>query len=323
MHRTGERTLNIVAHQDDGLLFLSPHLLQVLQAGHTVRTIFLTAGDNGTDAHYWQERERGIQAAYAQMCSSANVWRQEDAGIAQHPIPLYILSNHSHVSLAFFRLPDGNMDGSGFASTHHTSLQQLWTGVISTIEAVDGSSSYDKTSLIETLTALMVAFQPDHIHTQDYVGSYGDGDHSDHHSVSYLVRAAAQHYPGLNRLTAYEGYPTAVRPANITGHDLLVKQDVFCTYAHFDQIIRNKQRTFPESWWKDAELSQRALALRVQITRIRHWLKTRLRHLIRYNLLPGADGTYSIWLQRQYILDEQVRTAIPSRVEKIRCDPDT
>lgn len=316
MHRTGERTLNIVAHQDDGLLFLSPHLLQVLQSGHAVRTIFLTAGDSGANAHYWQERERGIQAAYAQMCGSANVWRQDDAGIPRHPIPLYTLSGYPDVSLAFLHLPDGNMDGSGFASTHHTSLQQLWKGLISTIETVDGSSSYDRTSLIETLTALMVAFQPDHINTQDYIGSYGDGDHSDHHSVAYLVREAAQHYADPHCLTAYEGYPTAVRPANITGHDLLIKQEIFCTYAQFDQVIRNEQRTFPESWWKDAERDQRALALRVQITRLRHWLKTRLRHLIRYNLLPGTDGTYSTWLQRQYIVDEQVRTAIPSRVEK-------
>ena len=40
-------TLNVVAHEDDDLLFLSPDLLHVIQAGGSVRTIFVTAGDDG------------------------------------------------------------------------------------------------------------------------------------------------------------------------------------------------------------------------------------------------------------------------------------
>src|SRR5437764_3782545 len=61
------RTLNIVAHCDDDLLFLSPDLLHAIQSGRTVATIFLSAGDGGLSAAYWRGREAGARAAYAQM----------------------------------------------------------------------------------------------------------------------------------------------------------------------------------------------------------------------------------------------------------------
>src|SRR5205085_11614279 len=38
-------TMNIVAHQDDDLLFLSPDLLHDVQSARCVRTVFVTAGD--------------------------------------------------------------------------------------------------------------------------------------------------------------------------------------------------------------------------------------------------------------------------------------
>lgn len=57
-------TLNVVAHEDDDLLFLSPDLLHNIQAGRCVRTVFVTAGDSGAGAGYWQGREAGSKAAY-------------------------------------------------------------------------------------------------------------------------------------------------------------------------------------------------------------------------------------------------------------------
>src|SRR5947209_1280724 len=83
--------LNIVAHEDDDLLFLSPDLLHNVQSGGKVRTIYMTAGDAGAAASYWQGRENGSRAAYAQMSGVANSWTQTDAGIAGHPMPLFTL----------------------------------------------------------------------------------------------------------------------------------------------------------------------------------------------------------------------------------------
>ena len=116
-------TLTIVAHEDDDLIFISPNLLHAIQTGATVRTVYVTAGDDGMSASYWMSREAGLRAAYALMAGAANSWTQSDAGVPGHPIPLFTLSGHPNISLAHMRLPDGNLDGSGFPSTGNESLQ--------------------------------------------------------------------------------------------------------------------------------------------------------------------------------------------------------
>ena len=230
-------TLNIVAHEDDDLLFLSPNLLHAIQAGGNVRTIYVTAGDAGSTTTYWQGRVSGMQAAYAEMAGVSNTWTQTDAGISGHPMPLYTLNGMPSISLIFMRLPDGNPSGTGYASTNFESLQELWTGAISSITTVDGASSYTKASLTATLTTLMTAFQPGAINTQDYVGTYGDGDHSDHHTVAYLTQAAQLNYSASHTFTGYQDYPDTALPANVVGADLTAKTNAFYTYTPFDAFI--------------------------------------------------------------------------------------
>ena len=150
----------IVAHEDDSLLFLSPDLMHAIQGGLCVRTVFVTAGDAGQGSAYWSSREKGVEAAYAQMAGVANTWTQADAGVSGHPIPVMTLSADPQITLVFMRLPDGNIDGSGFASTGFTSLQKLYQGSIPQMTADDGSSSYTLSSLISTLSSLMTSFQP-------------------------------------------------------------------------------------------------------------------------------------------------------------------
>jgi LmbE family N-acetylglucosaminyl deacetylase len=227
-------TLDIVAHEDDDLFFQSPALLHNIQAGQCVRTIYVTAGDDGDTATYWQGRETGEQAAYAQMAGVANAWTTTDAGIAGHPIRVLTLTAKPNISLAFLRLPDGNLDGSGFASTGYQSLQKLYGGVISTINTVDASSSYTLASLSSTLLALMNGYQPNMINTQDYVGTYGDGDHSDHHTVAYLVLAAQQLYTTPHGFAGYQGYGIANKAANVVDPDLTTKTNAFLLYGSYD-----------------------------------------------------------------------------------------
>ena len=229
--------LNIVAHEDDDLLFLSPALLHAILAGSTVRTIFVTAGDAGLSQSYWMGRQNGMQAAYAEMVGVSNSWTQADAGITGHPMPLFKLNAMPSISLIFMHLPDGNPNGTGYASTNNTSLQMLWQGAISNITAVDGSSSYTRSSLISTLTALISAFQPSVLNTQDYVGTYGDGDHSDHHTVAYFTETAKQGYNASFIFTGYEDYPDDSLPANVIGSDLTAKTNAFYTYTSYDSQI--------------------------------------------------------------------------------------
>ncbi|MDQ0633513.1 LmbE family N-acetylglucosaminyl deacetylase [Arthrobacter pascens] len=226
--------LNIVAHEDDDLLFQSPRLISAIRGGLCVRTVYVTAGDANDSAAYWASRENGVKAAYAQLANVANSWTTADAGIPGHPIPVTTLSGAANISLAFMRLPDGFRDGSGGSNNGNESLQKLYSGVINTITAVDNSSSYTHSTLQATILAFMNNYRATQIVTLDYAGSYGDGDHSDHHTVAYLVMAAHQQYSLPHTITGYQGYGITQRPSNVLDPDLTAKTNAFLAYAQYD-----------------------------------------------------------------------------------------
>ncbi|KAK6824451.1 hypothetical protein RU639_004910 [Aspergillus parasiticus] len=254
------QTLNIVAHQDDDLLFLSPDLLHEIQGGRRVRTVFLTAGDAGEVSNgYWEQRQAGSQAAYAQMADVSDIWTQSDAGIEGKNIPTFTLDGNPDVSLVFLQLPDGNGLGDGFPSTGSASLQKLWQSEISSIQTVNGSTSYTSDELLDTLATLMSDFNPDRINTQDYAHAYGDGDHSDHHTTAYYVQKAAERYSTTHTLTGYTGYSIASMAQNVFGDDLNAKQSAFFTYAAHDSKVCQDLASCPNG--NEAQWLQRQYAV--------------------------------------------------------------
>lgn len=227
-------TMNVVAHEDDDLIFLSPDLLHDVQGSGCVVTVFVTAGDAGQGQSYWQGREAGARAAYAQMAGVVDSWTTADAGIAGHPAPKLTLSGDPSVSLIFLRLPDGWPNGAGTAAYGNQSLEKLWSGSIGSIGAVDGSSSYTRQQLIAVLAGLMSEYQPEQIRTTDYSGPFGDGDHSDHHAAARFAEAAQQAYAEPHAITGYLGYLDSGLPQNVFGGDLTAKRTAYLTYASHD-----------------------------------------------------------------------------------------
>jgi LmbE family N-acetylglucosaminyl deacetylase len=229
-----QRVLNLVAHPDDDLLFLSPDLLNAVRAGAQVRTVYLTAGDAGREPEYWLARRSGVRQAYARMAGVADRWRMVDCGVAA--VTSICLEQAPQVSLAFFGLPDGG-SGNGFGRSHHSSLLQLWRGQQAEITAVDGTAGYTRAQLIAALTQLIDHARPQQLRTLDVWGAPGDGDHVDHHVSAYLGATAARVALGDGRLVAYLGYPVARRPANVQGPALQVKTSVFGAYAANDPQV--------------------------------------------------------------------------------------
>lgn len=229
--------MNVVAHEDDDLLFLSPDLLDAVSAGECVRTVFVTAGDTGNGIAYWQARQLGSEAAYAEMAGVRDLWTHSTERAAGKSVEVDVLSARPTISLVFLRLPDGTPNGSGDAVYGHQSLQKLYTGSITEITTADDSATYTRTGLIATLAALMTGFHPTAIHTQDYVGRFGDGDHSDHHATAYFARLANEEYIAPHRFVGFQGYGTAQRPANVSGTDLAAKIRAFQVYASYDRYV--------------------------------------------------------------------------------------
>ncbi|KAH8423603.1 uncharacterized protein LDX57_001363 [Aspergillus melleus] len=229
------KTLNIVAHQDDDLLFLSPDLLHNVQGGAGLRTVFLTAGDAGQGSEYWNGRQEGSLAAYAQMAGVANEWTESDSGVPDADIPLYTLNGRNDISLAFLQLPDGGLDGTGWDSTGHVSLLQLWNGDIDSIESITGSTEYSKDKLLNSLAWLIEGFDPLRINTLDYVYDVDiNRDHPDHSVTGFFADNAARQSTSDAEVVGYVGYPTKDMTPNVSGTDLTQKQDAFWTYAGYD-----------------------------------------------------------------------------------------
>jgi LmbE family N-acetylglucosaminyl deacetylase len=238
----GPTVMNIVAHQDDDLLFLSPDLLHDIQDGHCIRTIYVTAGDAGHDNYYWLSRERGSEAAYSEMAGLGDtIWIQR---IAQLPGGQYATvaspRGNSKISLVFMHLPDGNTKGQGFRDTGFESLAKL-EGSRLHMNAVDGQSTYTAQQLVDGLADLMHAYLPSEIHTQaNYPGRFFQ-DHSDHMAVGRFVKKAyAEHEKEQYEnkvaipLKFYVGYPVHEMDENVADPDLSVKESAFFAYAKYD-----------------------------------------------------------------------------------------
>lgn len=242
----GTASLYVVAHEDDDMLFQSPSLLRDVRAvgeGRCVRTVYLTAGDAGKGPAYWEAREAGVEAAYAQMADVANDWTGSVHTVDGHPLHFQTLKNEPSVSVVFMRLPDGGVPGEGSSTYGFQSLMKLWDfGNPSsgrpqeeTVTAVDGSTTYTYEGLIETLATLMDDFEPQQIAAQNFAEGFFQGDHPDHIATAKFTREAQKRYPRAHRVRAFEGYDVANDPADVSGELLAGKQSAFYLYGAHDE----------------------------------------------------------------------------------------
>ncbi|HSX53092.1 MAG TPA: PIG-L family deacetylase [Patescibacteria group bacterium] len=238
--------MNIVAHEDDDLLFINPDTLHSINAGDCVRTVYITAGDAGTGELYWLGRERGSEVAYSQMAHADSIWVQRIVKLADNQfITVANPRGNSKISLIFMHLPDGNVKGQGFQGSHNESLANLEAGKVRIIHAVDGQSSYSSEQLINGLKTLMFTYQPTEIRTQNPVNASTQyPDHSDHMAVGRYVQRTYKEYEKQqydNNVTIplhfYIGYPIHQMPVNVFGADLAAKEAAWYAYSKFDGSV--------------------------------------------------------------------------------------
>ena len=180
------------------------------------------------------DREQGALAAIAYMAGAANAWSEKTVTDDGHHLTTDTLTADPKMTAVFMRLPDGSTGGTGTADTSYQSLEKLWTGSISTIQTLD-RSIYTKQSLINTLAAMINSYHPNMIWTQDYLGTYRNGDHSDHTTTAYFTVAARAQYRGTPPpLVGFMGYPISKLAANVSGALEKAKEDTFFVYSQHD-----------------------------------------------------------------------------------------
>ncbi|MFI5491437.1 S8 family serine peptidase [Actinoplanes sp. NPDC051859] len=229
------RVLNVVAHQDDDLLFMNPDIQRDIDAGRCTLTVFVTAGDAGAGKAYWQRREMGPRAAYAMMADTDDKWSGKKVKYGSHLIQYETLTGNPNVALVFLRAPDGGR--GGFPANNSESLEELYRGVLPVIRSVDGVNTYTKAGLTTLLLDIMRAYRPDTIQTMDYSDKHRGTDHVDHRTTALLTYDAHLQYRTPHRISGYLAYAGAKSPANVYYTAGNRKLDIFHAYALHDRKV--------------------------------------------------------------------------------------
>lgn len=237
--------MQVVAHQDDDLLFMSPDLLGDITDKRCVRTIYVTAGDAGSNEFYWLKREQGSEAAYAYMLGGKEAWTQKTVKLPGGQFASFASpKGMPRITLIFLHLPDGGLNGQGFPDSQHHSLAELQTGQIPYTNTVDKQSSYNRETLVKAIADIMQHYSPTAVKTQST--ERGDGpitDHSDHNAAGKLATdafnlyAAKQPEDAKPSLTYYLGYPVRLLEPNVPEPEFRQKTEAFIRYAQFDNAV--------------------------------------------------------------------------------------
>jgi LmbE family N-acetylglucosaminyl deacetylase/CRISPR/Cas system CMR subunit Cmr4 (Cas7 group RAMP superfamily) len=227
--------LTLVAHQDDELLFINPDLQAEIDGGACATTVYLTAGDIGDTAPYWQQRERGTQAAYATMLDldPDAPWTLSQRTFAGHAVHVATSPGAGTVTLIYLRLPDGGLGGGGTPRYGEDSLTKLYAGDIPDATTVDGSATYTREGLIQTLAAITTATAPAVARIHDVRA--GHGDHPDHLAAGRIALDGLASFTGS--VIAYRGYGATAEPANVAGAELARKTAALLSYADHDPLL--------------------------------------------------------------------------------------
>ncbi len=253
--------VQVVAHQDDDLLFMSPDLLHSLNSHKCITTIYITAGDSGADAFYWLGREKGSQSAYnAMMGKPKQHWDENTVKLESGLfVNLTNPDNNPTVSLIFVRMPDGNPRGEGFKKSHFASISKLNRGAVPTVTTVDKQSTVSKDQLVSSLKELFELFEPSEIRTQSTAhGPYGMFEHSDHIATGRIAQTAFEAYKKalparatVPTIAFYQDYSAMLSPPNVEGADLAAKDQAFSAYAEHDPAVCTSRATC----WKTSNYS--------------------------------------------------------------------
>lgn len=241
----GKTTLDVVAHQDDDLLFMNPAIYNKITSGGCVTTVYMTAGDGGSGNFYWLRRRQGSEAAYSLMLGQPVLnWSEKTYELDKnYYITIATPVEKPNISIIFMNIPDGNVNGDGFSGFGNQSLAKLWDGNIQSIRTVDGLSDFTKNGTVNTLLGIMSILRPSEVWTQSF-SARNAGDHSDHQATGKYTKSAFDQYLSDSSeqsftpvIRYYIGYPIRELPENLSPTESETKKVIFESYARNDSNI--------------------------------------------------------------------------------------
>ncbi|MGW9213871.1 PIG-L family deacetylase [Embleya sp. NPDC055664] len=260
--------VQIVAHEDDDLLFMNPDIQAGLSAGISTSTIYVTAGQGfktGDDAAvYAAGRQAGVLAAYAQMAGvsgcdgaaagPAGCWDSTAVTVLGHTVQKFALKQRPDVHLFFLSLPDGHGTEAGsleglFAGTE-TSLQTI--RVNGQAAGVVWPQSYTRADLINVLRELLSTLGATSVRIQDTAPDPNlFHDHADHVAAARFGEAAYIAYGATNNrvlLDRYRDYNISNMPVNLSPAEKAAKWATANVYIAHDSELVGTDLTQYEEW---------------------------------------------------------------------------
>ncbi|MBG0831876.1 PIG-L family deacetylase [Planomonospora sp. ID67723] len=239
---SGRSSLQVVAHPDDDLLFMSPDLLRGIARGRNTVTVYLTAGeavagleDDRNPVGYIEDRERGVRAAYAWVAGFRDHWRRETTSLGGVRVAVDTLVERPQIKLVFARLPDG---GDPRADGGRNALTRLWTdrsGAACVHAIASGPACLSRADVLGMLRAAIRTFRPAVLRSLDPAPPAGRRpDHPDHVAAARFADEAA---PADIEVISYSGYPITSLPPNLDLAEREVKRRAFALYRRHDYRV--------------------------------------------------------------------------------------
>ncbi|MEU3564022.1 PIG-L family deacetylase [Kitasatospora sp. NPDC006786] len=243
----GPLFLQVVAHEDDDILFMNPDLSNALANGTPSVTVFVTAGNitgdpcatacwdaDGDPLRTWN-RQMGAVNAYSRMTGVGDTdpgtdevghWTAEAWTVAGKQVERYVLKGRP-VHLIFLNLHDGGLAGVLAGGTDTT--------VVPVGSKLSGPSTYTAADVVEVLRQVMVTYRPTVLRAQDELpDSRYSGDHADHVTAAKFAGEAARLYGGSLIQVNYRDYNISDSPVNLDPATTGAKGVFVSEYASHD-----------------------------------------------------------------------------------------
>jgi len=229
----------IVAHADDWQLFMQPNVYRdLVDSSCKVTIIITTAGDAGFVEKFWQAREEGTKSSI-KFCLAPIKSIAEAGGEKEFNGRLINFWKVNNCTCYFLRLPDGNLDGTGFSRYGYQSLGKLKAGEIKKISAVDNSTSYSTWG--DFLSTLELIIEQESVDLEERIVHYlnpdrtaNPNDHKDHIATGQAI----QDLPLIGHMSQalYLGYSLSNYDGALDREGMFWKVAMFSAYekAVFD-----------------------------------------------------------------------------------------
>lgn len=226
--------VQIVAHQDDDLLFMNPDIATGINNGYETTTVFVTAGENAPgrtpdQEAYAAQRQAGARQSYSAMarvtgCELSSTgpggcWTASSPVFSNHVVQLFTLIGAPHVRLVCLNLPE-NADTRFLGGDALSKLRDNASLVTDTLHMENAPPQrYDQGDVVDVLAAVLETYSATLVRAQDPAPDLRlRGDHQDHVAAAWFADKAVDRYSAAHPrvlLDHYRDYDISELPANL------------------------------------------------------------------------------------------------------------